>query len=233
MRTKNNKISNAVIKRLPRYRRYLIELDRKGVEKISSKEFSDLIGYTASQIRQDLNNFGEFGQQGYGYSVKGLYREISRILGLDKEYKMVIAGAGNLGQAITKYALSLPKGFKLNAIFEINKDLIGQKLEQIEILDYETIVDYVEDNDIDIGIICVNPENAQEVADRLCFAGVEGIWNFSTIDIEVPGYVALENVQLSDNLHSLAYHMNDLGHKEAKEKETKAKKEVLGAGKKK
>ena len=216
-----------MIKRLPRYRRYLIELEKKGVEKISSKEFSELIGYTASQIRQDLNNFGGFGQQGYGYSVKGLYDEISRILGLDKEYKMVIAGAGNLGQAITKYALSLPRGFKLEAIFEIDPKMIGQKLEGIEILDYESIVDHVEDNDIDIGIICVNPENAQEVADRLCFAGVKGIWNFSTIDIEVPASVALENVQLSDNLHSLAYHMNDIGHMEAAAKEAKAKKEVM------
>jgi len=227
MRGKNTKISNAVIKRLPRYRRYLIELDKKGVEKISSKEFSQLIGYTASQIRQDLNNFGGFGQQGYGYSVKGLYNEISRILGLDKEYRMVIAGAGNLGQAITKYALSLGRGFKLESIFEIRKDLIGTSFEGIDILDYENIVDYVEDNDIDIGVICVNPENAQEVADRLCFAGVKGIWNFATIDIEVPGSVALENVQLSDNLHSLAYHMNDLGHREAAAKEAQAKKEVM------
>lgn len=236
MRTKNAKISNAVIRRLPRYRRYLIELDRKGVEKISSKEFSELIGYTASQIRQDLNNFGGFGQQGYGYSVKGLYREISRILGLDKEYRMVIAGAGNLGQAITKYALSLPQGFKLEAIFEIDKNLIGKNLEGIDILDYDSIVDYVEDNDIDIGVICVNPENAQGVADRLCFAGVKGIWNFATVDIEVPASVALDNVQLSDNLHSLAYHMNELGYREAAAKEAKAKKEVIaarGAGKEK
>ena len=229
MRTKNTKISNAVIRRLPRYRRYLIELDKKGVDKISSQEFSELIGYTASQIRQDLNNFGEFGQQGYGYSVKGLLREINRILGLDKEYMMVLAGVGNLGKAITEYALSLPKGFKLKALFEIDPKLIGKKFEDIEILDYETIVDYVEENDIDIGIICVNPENAQDVADRLCFAGVKGIWNFSTIDIEVPGSVALENVQLSDNLHSLAYHMNDLGHREAAAKEAKAKEEVIAS----
>jgi redox-sensing transcriptional repressor len=150
MRNKSEKISNAVIRRLPRYRRYLIELDKKGVDKISSKEFSELIGYTASQIRQDLNNFGGFGQQGYGYSVKGLLREISRILGLDKEYMMVIAGAGNLGQAITKYALSLPQGFKLCAIFEISPAMIGKELEGIPILDYENIVDYVEDNDIEL-----------------------------------------------------------------------------------
>ena len=199
---KNAKISNAVIKRLPRYRRYLIELRKKGVEKISSKEFSNLIGYTASQIRQDLNNFGGFGQQGYGYSVKGLYDEISAILGLDKEYRMVIMGAGNLGQAIAKYTHFHKQGFK----------------------DYENIVEFVEEEEIDIGIICVGQENAQEVADRLSFAGVKGIWNFAPTDIEVPKHVALENVHLSDSLHSLAYHMNDIQKKEAAHKEKELEK---------
>lgn len=218
---KNAKISNAVIKRLPRYRRYLIELRKKGVEKISSKEFSNLIGYTASQIRQDLNNFGGFGQQGYGYSVKGLYDEISAILGLDKEYRMVIMGAGNLGQAIAKYTHFHKQGFKVYGVFEVNPLLIGKELDGMEIMDYENIVEFVEEEEIDIGIICVGKENAQEVADRLSFAGVKGIWNFAPTDIEVPKHVALENVHLSDSLHSLAYHMNDIQKKEAvyKEKE--------------
>ena len=212
---KNAKISNAVIKRLPRYRRYLIELKKKGVEKISSKEFSNLIGYTASQIRQDLNNFGGFGQQGYGYSVDGLYKEISAILGLDKEYRMVIVGAGNLGQAIAKYTHFHKQGFKVCAAFDINPNLIGKDLDGIEILDYENIVEYVEEEEIDISIICVNRDNAQEVADKLSFAGVKGIWNFAPTDIEVPSHVALEVVHLSDSLHSLAYHMNDIQKKEA------------------
>lgn len=216
---KNTKISNAVINRLPRYRRYLIELQKKGVEKISSKEFSNLIGYTASQIRQDLNNFGGFGQQGYGYSVIGLRSEIDAILGLDKEYRMVILGAGNLGHAITKYTQTLRGGFKVCGVFEVDKRLIGSKLEGIEIMDYENIVDYVERENIDIGIICVNSESAQEVADRLCFAGVKGIWNFARVDIEVPPHVALEMVQLSDSLHALAYHMNDIKKKELRERE--------------
>lgn len=220
---KNAKISNAVIKRLPRYRRYLIELRKKGVEKISSKEFSNLIGYTASQIRQDLNNFGGFGQQGYGYSVEGLYDEISAILGLDKEYRMVIIGAGNLGQAIAKYTHSYGKqGFGVYGIFEIKPSLIGTYLEGIEIREYEEIVEFVEEEDIDIGIICVGQESAQEVADKLSFAGVKGIWNFAPTDIEVPKHVALENVHLSDSLHSLAYHMNDIQKKkDAKTKEPK------------
>ena len=214
---KNAKISNAVINRLPRYRRYLIELEKKGVEKISSKEFSNLIGYTASQIRQDLNNFGGFGQQGYGYSIEVLRSEIDAILGLDKEYRMVIIGAGNLGNAITKYTHTFKRGFKLCGVFEIRKDLIGSDLDGTEIYDFENIVEFVEKESIDIGIICVNRENAQEVADKLTFAGVSGIWNFARIDIEVPRHVAVENVQLSDSRHSLAYHMNDIKKKEAKE----------------
>lgn len=210
---KNAKISNAVIKRLPRYRRYLIELKKKGVEKISSKEFSSLIGYTASQIRQDLNNFGGFGQQGYGYSVDSLYEEISAILGLDKEYRMVIMGAGNLGQAIAKYTSFHKQGFKVYGVFEVDPNLIGTELAGLEIMDYENIVEFVEEENIDIGIICVSQESAQEVADKLSFAGVKGIWNFAPTDLEVPRHVALENVHLSDSLHSLAYHMNDIQKK--------------------
>ncbi len=218
---KNAKISNAVINRLPRYRRYLIELQKKGVEKISSKEFSNLIGYTASQIRQDLNNFGGFGQQGYGYSVKGLCDEINAILGLDQEYRMVLLGAGNLGQAIYKYTKTFKRGFKVCGWFEVKKDLIGTSSEGMEILDYEGLVSFVEKEKIDIGIICTDRESAQEAADRLCFAGVKGIWNFARVDIEVPPHVALEVVHLSDSLHALAYHMNDIKKKEAKEAETR------------
>lgn len=205
---KDTKISNVVIKRLPRYRRYLKELQKKGVDKISSNEFSRLIGYTASQIRQDLNNFGGFGQQGYGYNVSALYNEISAILGLDQEYKMIIVGVGNLGQAIANYTYYYKAGFVVHGLFDVNPRLIGLKINDIEVMDYENLVEYVEENNIDIGIICTTKDNAQEVADKLCFAGVKGIWNFAPIDLEVPDYVAVENVHLSDSLHSLAYHMN-------------------------
>ncbi len=205
---KQAKISNAVIKRLPRYRRYLKELRKKGVDKISSNEFSSLIGYTASQIRQDLNNFGGFGQQGYGYSVDGLYHEISAILGLDKQYKMVIVGAGNLGQAIVNHTYYYKSGFIVSAIFEVNPKLIGLKINDIEVMDYENIVEYVEENEIDIGIICTTMDAAQEVADKLCFAGVKGLWNFASVDIETPSHVAIENVHITDSLYSLAYHIN-------------------------
>lgn len=205
---KEAKISNVVIKRLPRYRRYLKELQKKGIDKISSNEFSRLIGYTASQIRQDLNNFGGFGQQGYGYNVDSLYKEISAILGLDQEYKMIIVGVGNLGQAIANYTYYYKAGFVVNGLFDINPRLIGLKIHDIEVMDYEYLVEYIEENHIDIGIICTTKERAQEVADKLCFAGVKGIWNFAPIDLEVPSYVAVENVHISDSLHALAYHMN-------------------------
>ena len=205
---KQAKISNAVIKRLPRYRRYLKELRKKGVDKISSNEFSTLIGYTASQIRQDLNNFGGFGQQGYGYSVDGLYHEISAILGLDKQYQLVVVGAGNLGQAIVNQTYYYKSGFIVSAIFEVNPKLIGLRINDIEVMDYENIVEYVEENEIDIGIICTTMDAAQEVADKLCFAGVKGLWNFAPVDIETPGHVAIENVHLTDSLYSLAYHIN-------------------------
>ena len=201
-------ISNAVIKRLPRYRRYLQELRKKGIDKISSNEFSRLIGYTASQIRQDLNNFGGFGQQGYGYNVETLYNEISAILGLDRQYKMIIVGAGNLGNALVNYTYYYKHGFPVMALFDVKEELIGTENNGIPVLDYENLVEYVEENDIDIGIIAVPGNTAQEVADKLCFAGIRGIWNFGPVDIEVPDYVSLENVHLSDSLHSLAYHMN-------------------------
>ena len=207
---KQAKISNAVIKRLPRYRRYLKELNKKGVDKISSSEFSRLIGYTASQIRQDLNNFGGFGQQGYGYSVEGLYNEISAILGLDRKYRMVIVGAGNLGQAIANHTYYYKAGFVVQGIFEINPRLIGMKINDIAVMDYEDMVEYVEANNIDIGIICTSKDAAQEVADKLCFAGVRGLWNFAPVDLEVPSRVAVENVHISDSLHSLAYHINGM-----------------------
>ena len=178
------------------------------MDKISSNEFSHLTGYTASQIRQDLNNFGGFGQQGYGYSVEGLYNEISAILGLDKEYKLVVVGAGRLGQAIVNYTYYYKSGFVVKGIFEIDKDIIGKNINGVEVMDYDNIVEYVENEKIDIGVICTTRDAAQEVADKLSFAGVRGLWNFAPVDIETPAHVAVENVHISESLHSLVYHMN-------------------------
>lgn len=210
---RNDKISNAVIKRLPRYRRYLNELHKNGVDKISSGELSEIIGYTASQIRQDLNNFGGFGQQGYGYNVKELYDEISAILGLDKAYRMVIVGAGNLGYALVNYTHYYKSGFIVDAIFDNDPNEIGNTLNGIKIYDANELVDFVKEHNTDIGIICTPKDVAQEIADKLSFAGVKGIWNFAPIDIEVPPHVAMQEVHLSDSLYSLAYHMNSMQNK--------------------
>lgn len=204
----NGKISQAVIKRLPRYRRYLEELMKKDIDRISSNELSRLSGYTASQIRQDLNNFGGFGQQGYGYNVKALYGEISRILGLNQEYRMIILGCGNLGQALANYTHYYKAGFIVCGMFDVNPRLVGLRINDIEVMDYSELENYLEENPVDIGIICTNKDSAQEVADKLVRGHVKGIWNFAPTDLNVDDSVALENVHLSDSLHSLAYHIN-------------------------
>ena len=199
------KVSNAIIRRLPRYRRYLGHLQTRGVKKVSSNELSEMIGYTASQIRQDLNTFGEFGQQGYGYEVDKLYKEINKILGLDREYKTVVVGVGNLGQAITNYTYYYKIGFNIMGLFDINPKIIGNWINDGEVMDASLLEDYVRKENIDIGIICVNRENAQGVADHLVAGGVRGIWNFAPIDLIVPDNVALESVHLSDSLHALSF----------------------------
>ena len=205
MKSNNTKVSNAIIRRLPRYRRYLNELRKQGVKKISSNELSELIGYTASQIRQDLNTFGGFGQQGYGYSVDSLFQEINKILGLDREYKTIVVGIGNLGQAITNYTYYYKIGFNIVGLFDVNPKLVGLSINDVLVRDFSEMSDFVKENDIDIAIICVNRENAQKVTDVLVDAGIEGIWNFAPVDLNVPNDVAVENVHLSDSLHTLSF----------------------------
>ena len=205
MKSNNTRVSNAIIRRLPRYRRYLNELRKKGIKKISSNELSELIGYTASQIRQDLNTFGGFGQQGYGYSVDSLFQEIKKILGLDREYKTIVVGIGNLGQAITNYTYYYKIGFNIVGLFDVNPKLVGLSINDVLVRDFSEMSDFVKENDIDIAIICVNRENAQKVTDVLVDAGIEGIWNFAPVDLNVPNDVAVENVHLSDSLHTLSF----------------------------
>ena len=206
---KKKNVSMAVIKRLPKYHRYLKELMRNDVDRISSKELGEKIGFTASQIRQDLNNFGDFGQQGYGYNVKELYKQISLILGLDKEYTGVIIGAGNLGQAIANYNRFSESGLSIECIFDANPKLIGMRIRDIEIKDIDTLTQYLQENSTDIGIICVPRINAQKVTDMLVKSGVKGIWNFAPVDLVVPDDVKVENVHLSESLLTLVYLMND------------------------
>jgi redox-sensing transcriptional repressor len=199
-----NGISMAVIKRLPKYHRYLTELLNNDLDRISSKDLSQKIGFTASQIRQDLNCFGDFGQQGYGYNVKELLSQINTILGLTKEFKTIIIGAGNIGQAVANYVKFEKLGFNLQAIFDINPKLIGIKIRDIEIKDIDFLDGFLKENHIDIGIICVPRTNAQKVCDILVNNGVSGIWNFAPMDLIVPEEVIIENVHLSDSLLTLS-----------------------------
>ena len=203
------KISMAVIKRLPKYHRYLIDLVKNDVDRISSKELSEKIGFTASQIRQDLNCFGDFGQQGYGYNVKELYNQINTILGLTREYNTVIVGAGNIGQALANYTKFDRLGFNLKAIFDINPKILGLKIKDIEIADIDFLGEFLEKNKVDIGIICVPTKNAQTVCDIFTNHNVKGIWNFAPVDLITPEGVIIENVHLSDGLMTLSCLLND------------------------
>ncbi|WP_330656171.1 redox-sensing transcriptional repressor Rex [Alkaliphilus flagellatus] len=209
----NNKsfanISMAVIRRLPKYHRYLKELLDKEIYRISSKELSRLIGFTASQIRQDLNCFGGFGQQGYGYNVEELYNEIGKILGLDKTYKLIIIGAGNLGQAIANYTSFEKSGFELLALFDINPKLIGMKIRDIPFRDVDELEQFTLDNHVDIAVVCTPKEFAQGIVDKLNEKNVKGIWNFAPTDLKVPKDIIVENVHLSESLFTLSYLLNE------------------------
>ncbi|WKV09808.1 redox-sensing transcriptional repressor Rex [Thermoanaerobacterium sp. CMT5567-10] len=207
--TKKPIVPMPVIRRLPRYHRYLEELLKNDVKRISSRELSEKMGVTASQIRQDLNNYGGFGQQGYGYNVEELYNTLTRILGLDKTYSTIIIGAGNLGQAIANYTNFERTGFNLKGIFDVNPRLFGLKIRDIEIMDVELLEDFLSKNKIDIAILCIPKGNSQIMADRLVKAGIKAIWNFSPIDLKVPDDVILENVHLSDSLLTLSYRLNE------------------------
>jgi redox-sensing transcriptional repressor len=205
MERDNGKISMAVIRRLPKYHRYLKDLLDRNITRISSKELSKVIGFTASQIRQDLNNFGGFGQQGYGYNVDALYDEIGKILGLDKTYNTIVIGAGNLGQAIANYTNFEKSGFVPKAMFDMNPKLVGLKIRDIEIHDIDTVEEYIQENNIDIGIICTPGPQAQSVADRLIRGKIKGIWNFAPVDLMVPDETVVENVHLSESLFTLSF----------------------------
>lgn len=201
-------ISQAVIGRLPRYFRYLGELRDSGVERISSHDLSERMKVTASQIRQDFNNFGGFGQQGYGYNVEYLYKEIGKILGLDKTHKFIIIGAGNLGQALGGYINFERRGFIFSGIFDINPEVIGKEVRGITVRSMDEMDDFVKENNIDIAVLTLPKTEAVEVAERLAAVGIKAIWNFAHVDLHLPNGIQVENVHLSDSLMKLSYNLN-------------------------
>ncbi len=203
------KVSMAVVRRLPRYYRYLADLLKLDITRISSKELSMRMGITASQIRQDLNCFGGFGQQGYGYNVEFLYNEIGNIMGLNNRYQTIIIGAGHMGQALANYENFEKRGFRLVGIFDINPEVVGGRIKDIQISHIDTLEEYVKTERVDIAILSVPYEQTPLVADRVARLGIKGLWNFSPMDLKLPyGDIVIENVHLSDGLMVLGYNMN-------------------------
>lgn len=211
MMKNNNQVSIPVIKRLPRYHRYLEELKDMGIVRISSKELSQRMGLTASQIRQDLNCFGGFGQQGYGYNIEQLYNEIGLILGIDKKSKAIMIGAGNLGHAIATHLHFENRGFDLVGIFDNNPAVVGTKVGGRTVMDSATLDEFCEKEKPVVAILCIPAEYAAENADKLVQLGIKGFWNFTQCDL-VSRYdnVAVENVHLGDSLMTLCYQINKL-----------------------
>lgn len=206
----NKDVSITVIRRIPKYYRHLTELFSAGTTRISSKELSKLTGFTASQIRQDLNNFGGFGQQGYGYNVEELKNELGKILGLDNKYNVVLTGAGNLGNALSNYRGFEDAGFHIIGVFdihyenprELNKD--NKNTKSIKELER-----FIKENNVEIGIITTSKRYAQEIADIYVKAGIKGIWNFADVDLKLPEDVKLEDVRLSESLYTLSYFIQE------------------------
>lgn len=211
-------ISMAVVRRLPKYYRYLGELLNNDIKRVSSQELSKITGFTASQIRQDLNCFGGFGQQGYGYIAEELHKEIGKILGLDKLYRTVIVGAGNLGHAIANYSAFGANGFKTWGIFDVNPDLIGTKVNGVEIMHVNKLENFIKENDITIGILCTPKPYAQDAADLLVKGGVKAIWCFAPVDLRVADNVIVENVNLIESLFTVSYLLKEREEANAKKR---------------
>ena len=201
-------ISKQVIRRMPRYYRYLGDLVDRGVERISSRELSEMMHVTSSQVRQDLNTFGDFGQQGYGYSVPYLHNEIAKILGIDNRYQMIVLGAGNLGQAIVKYDKFEKLGFKTVALFDTNPAIANTRVNGIPVYSLDKLEEFCDTHRVDIAALTLPKENAEAVAKRVIDMGVHAIWNFAHIDLDIPdANIVCENVHLTDSLMRLSFNM--------------------------
>lgn len=200
-------ISQAVVRRMPRYYRYLGELLDDGVERISSNDLSARMRVTASQIRQDLNNFGGFGQQGYGYNVKYLYDEIGNILGINQRHNMIVIGAGNLGQALANYVNFEKRGFVIIGLFDVNPALKGTSVRDIKVRMMDELEAFVKEQPVDIAALTMPKGHAKQIAAMLVDLGINAIWNFAHLDLELPEYVVVENVHLSESLMQLSYNI--------------------------
>ncbi len=207
--TTKKKVSFAVIRRLPRYYRYLSDLLQMDITRISSKELSARMGITASQIRQDLNCFGGFGQQGYGYNVESLYKEISNILGLNNDFASIIIGAGHMGQALANYQNFEKRGYRLIGIFDVSPEMVGTEIKGIKIMHMDELEEFVKNNKVDVAMLSVPYEHTRAVADKVASLGIKGLWNFSPMDLKIPYDVVIENVHLSDSLMVLGYKLSE------------------------
>ena len=200
-------ISNVVIRRMPRYYRYLSDLLDNGVERISSNELSKIMNVTASQIRQDLNNFGGFGQQGYGYNVEYLHQEIGKILGIDRKHHMIIIGAGHLGQAIANFVNFEKRGYILSGIFDVNPELEGTVIRGVKVRMMDELEDFLKNNPGDIVVFTMPKDKASDIAQKVVSLGIKAIWNFANMELDLPDDVTVENVHLSDSLMQLSYNI--------------------------
>lgn len=220
---KHENVSLSVIRRLPRYYRFLGDLLKNGIHRISSRELSQKMGVTASQIRQDLNCFGGFGQQGYGYNVEALHNEIGSILGIDKGLDIILLGAGNLGRAIASHMSFDSRGFNLIGIFDVSDEIIGQTIRGIRVSHADTLPDFCRQRKPKVAMLCIPKNSAQEIADNLVELGIRGFWNFSHYDLALDyENIVVENVHLGDSLMTLCYRVNEvleLDPKETAEKE--------------
>lgn len=208
--SKSDSISMSVIRRLPRYYRFLSELNEQNIDKISSTKLAQIMNVTASQVRQDLNCFGGFGQQGYGYSVSQLKEEIKNILGLNNDYKAILIGAGNLGKAVAMHMNFEKLGFELTACFDNNEKKVGQKLNNITVKSETELEDFCNNNIVDTAFLCIPRVCVENVLDKLYALGIKNYWNFSHYDINARyNDTLVENVHLSDSLMTLCYRMNN------------------------
>ena len=223
---KRIKVSNNVIRRMPRYLRKLDDLNAAGIERISSGELGRQMGLTPSQIRQDFSCFGEFGQQGYGYNVVALRGEVAKILGMNRNYSAVLVGVGNIGRALVENFCFEQYGFTLKAAFDINPDLIGKEMHGIVVHDFSTLDDILADIQPDVAVLCVPKAMANDVANEICSVGVKAIWNFTNTELQVKDAdPIIENIHFSDSLLALGYYIAE----SQDEAEARAAAEALAA----